>query len=402
MPDITLSPIILSTEKPIQLSLTGLEPGRSYVVAIRSKRKPEQSWDHEGTADRDGILGWEDRFAREDEYAVDCYALGASRAVDTKRLYALAPDAARLYPLRCDFHIHTYYSDGHESPTEMAVKARSLGLDVIAITDHNRYEPSLEAIEAVQRAGLGLGCIPGEEVSLPTWHLLSINSAAPIMSYYETDAGQTEVADLAAKLASKPLAEGLTAEEYALLKWTIQRIRAQGGYAFLCHPYWVSRERYHLNLGLYDQLVQDDLPVGIELLGEVRYENNLLSIAHYHDLLRQGHALPLIGCSDTHGAEHTFGRYWTLALADAATPASALDAIQAGRSVACSTAGPTGLDEGFRAYGSRRWVEYALFLDREFFGLHDALCAQEAQAARQGKQNEAQKRLKALYQRNFG
>jgi len=306
---------------------------------------------------------------------------GARRPVTTGHIFALAPDLAGRRPLRCDFHIHTYYSDGRQSPTEMAIRGRELGLDVIAITDHNRHAPSQEAIIGAERLGLNLSCLLGEEVSFDNWHALSVGARTGIRELYETPGARSEVAQIGVELDKVELAGGLTSAEYAPLKWAIETIHRHGGRAYLAHPYWVHSQRYHLDLRLYDQLVADGEFDGVELLGEVHYENNLLSIAHYQDLAAKGHVIPLIGCSDTHGAEHYYGCYWTIVLAKNATGTEVLDAVQEGYSAACSTVGPTGKHEGLRIYGPLDLVEYALFLEREFFPMHDELCREEAQLA---------------------
>lgn len=61
-----------------------------------------------------------------------------------------------------DLHIHTTASDGAYSPVEVVIMAKSMGLEAIAITDHD----TLEGIEPAQGAGLinGIEIIPGIEL----------------------------------------------------------------------------------------------------------------------------------------------------------------------------------------------------------------------------------------------
>ena len=47
---------------------------------------------------------------------------------------------------RSDLHLHTTASDGSDTPGELIAKARALGIDVIAITDHDTLAGSLEAM----------------------------------------------------------------------------------------------------------------------------------------------------------------------------------------------------------------------------------------------------------------
>ncbi len=66
------------------------------------------------------------------------------------------------YP-REDYHIHTYYSDGTLSPTEVVRWAVSRGLRSIAITDHD----GIDGVKEASAAGLdaGIVVIPGIEFS---------------------------------------------------------------------------------------------------------------------------------------------------------------------------------------------------------------------------------------------
>ena len=379
----TLFPLVTAIDRETKIQVTGLEPGRAYVLRGTSMHKPPHLWERELAADDTGAARWSERFPLPGEYLLDLFAPTAQRPVMTGHLFALPEGLARRIPLRCDFHTHTYYSDGRQSPTEMAIRGRELGLALLAITDHNRYTPTLEAISGAGALGLNLLGLPGEELSFPTWHMLSIGASAAVMDRFNSEAGQAEVAQAEAALAQRPLAPGLTAAEYAPMRWALDRIHRHGGKAYLCHPYWVASRVYHLDPRLYDQMVADGDLDAIELLGDVEFEDNLLSVARYQDLLLQGHRLPIVGNSDSHGVEHTYGCHWTLALAEERTGASALAAIAEGYSAACSVTGPGGRREGFRAYGSHQMVEYALFLEREFFPLHHAICQQEAQAAYQ-------------------
>ena len=37
----------------------------------------------------------------------------------------------------CDLHTHSTFSDGTFSPTEIVLKAKGIGLDAVALCDHN-------------------------------------------------------------------------------------------------------------------------------------------------------------------------------------------------------------------------------------------------------------------------
>ncbi len=63
--------------------------------------------------------------------------------------------------MRADLHLHSYYSDGVESPAEVAKRARAAGLDLIALADHDSMGGCLEAQQAAAQAGLNI--IPAAE-----------------------------------------------------------------------------------------------------------------------------------------------------------------------------------------------------------------------------------------------
>jgi hypothetical protein len=60
------------------------------------------------------------------------------------------PDIEGYKTLKCDFHIHTVFSDGLVWPTVRVDEAWREGLDAIAITDHIEYKPHKEDVSTAQ------------------------------------------------------------------------------------------------------------------------------------------------------------------------------------------------------------------------------------------------------------
>ncbi len=72
-----------------------------------------------------------------------------------------------------DLHIHTIYSiDGTGTVRAVLKRAREVGLDVIAITDHDEIRAALEGLEMAPSYGLHV--VPGVEVSTADGHLLAL------------------------------------------------------------------------------------------------------------------------------------------------------------------------------------------------------------------------------------
>lgn len=63
----------------------------------------------------------------------------------------------------CDLHIHSYYSDGSQSPAELLALAEQSGLSAIALTDHNTVSGLREFMEAGK--GSPVEAVPGIEFS---------------------------------------------------------------------------------------------------------------------------------------------------------------------------------------------------------------------------------------------
>ncbi|NMB83075.1 MAG: PHP domain-containing protein [Ignavibacteria bacterium] len=65
--------------------------------------------------------------------------------------------------VKIDLHMHTTHSDGAFSPTELVLKAKAAGLDIISITDHDSVNGIKEAIAVGKDTGVEV--IPGLEIS---------------------------------------------------------------------------------------------------------------------------------------------------------------------------------------------------------------------------------------------
>jgi len=63
-----------------------------------------------------------------------------------------------------DLHVHSYISDGSDSPTDIISKAKRLGLCAIALTDHDSIDGLKEAADAANR--IGVTFIKGIELSV--------------------------------------------------------------------------------------------------------------------------------------------------------------------------------------------------------------------------------------------
>jgi hypothetical protein len=319
-------------------------------------------------------------FRGEQEYALLVSSIEgtASRLLAEFRLYALHDDLLSRLPFKGDLHIHSYYSDGRESPAYVAGASRRIGLDFMAVTDHRRYQPSLEAIRAFEGVETDLRIYPGEEVHPPgnPVHMVNFGGCLSINEQFQTEVYRSEVARIEESLVDLP--SGVERHPYASCLWCFDKIREAGGLGIFCHPYWLSRHRLDVPAYLTG-LILDGQPFdAMELVGgyhRSEVESNTLQVARYHEERLRGKQIPAVGVSDAHGCERgeLFGWYYTVVFA----PDVSLPQLIAGIKGLYSVAVEALPGETARAYGPLRLVKYAQFLLREVFPQHDELCYEE-------------------------
>ncbi len=107
--------------------------------------------------------------------AILCLLAFAPGAAAQQRNPLPVPDIPGHRTLKCDFHMHTVFSDGEVWPTTRVAEAWRDGVDAISITDHAGYNPHREdlapklarpyqiASRAAAQAGIIL--IPGVEIA---------------------------------------------------------------------------------------------------------------------------------------------------------------------------------------------------------------------------------------------
>ena len=67
--------------------------------------------------------------------------------------------------MRADLHVHSSASDGTEPPAEVMRRAAQVGLDVVALTDHDTVAGHAEARRALDSLPRSLTLLPGMELS---------------------------------------------------------------------------------------------------------------------------------------------------------------------------------------------------------------------------------------------
>ena len=129
---------------------------------------------------------------------------------------------------KCNYHMHSHYSDGALSPGQLVRKFAQEEYDVIALTDHGTINGIKEFLAACEAAGIK--GIPGIEFN--TEHVLEDLKCSVYLLGYNFDPDDDDLIKLCGEL------KGKTAEDRTDLSTedAIKVISAAGGQAFLADP----------------------------------------------------------------------------------------------------------------------------------------------------------------------
>lgn len=204
------------------------------------------------------------------------------------------PDIPGYKTLKCDFHLHTVFSDGSVWPNFRVYEAIRDGLDVIAMTDHIDFEAYPEFItkdynkpyEIAQKAaeGKGLIVIRGGEISprVPPYH----NNAI-----FLKDANKLPIDYMKETHKKFVMKDDIQKEELMAPFLEAQR---QDAFVFYNHPgySWWDKKDTAIFTGFHKELYEKGILKGVEVVNG-RYN----IIAHR---IAEKYNLTLMGNSDAH------------------------------------------------------------------------------------------------------
>ncbi len=348
----------------------------------------------------DGSLHLTAFFEGEGEHSISVYDDPSKKPRWIFSVYSLNEDMAGRFPFRGDLHMHTCRSDGKEDPATVAANYRGHGYDFLAITDHYRYYPSLEAMKAFE--GLtDLTLVPGEEVHIPLnkVHYVNFGGSYSVnalikptqnddkygdgIEYRSTDGNAPDpmtleeyTAMIEERAEKVPLEHKSERLSYAVLEWTYEHVKKGGGLGIYPHPYWTSINSIHLP-DEYHKFIYKNAPFdAFEVLnGTLDYSCNGFQTGFYYDMKTKGYDYPVVGSTDSHGStEHNpKGRICsTIVFAHENTREDLISSIKDKYSIAVDT-----LSKEYRLVGNYRLMKYASFLMENYFLLHDLACQAE-------------------------
>lgn len=225
------------------------------------------------------------------------------------------PDIPGFVTLKCDFHIHTVFSDGQVWPTYRINEAWEDGLDLLAITDHLEYQPKKDYIPTDHNAAWKIAGKLAAEKNLMLVHAAEITRGMPPghLNALFIDDASTIFADNAEATIENAIAQG------AIIQWN--------------HPGWKSQQPDGIPR-LYDihrRLLAKGMIHSIEFFNSteyyplvldwgVEYNVSVTANSDEHDIISESY-------TNTH-------RPITLVFARERTVASVKEAVKEARTVA--------------------------------------------------------------------
>lgn len=249
----------------------------------------------------------------------------------------MIPAVGEYTVLKCDFHMHTIFSDGLVWPTIRTQEAWEEGLDALAITDHIEYHPHHNDVstghnrahDIAQEDALrkGLILIRGSEITrdTPPGHFNAIFTTDN--SLFSEDKSSKQ--DLESIMAAKE----------------------QGAFIFWNHPGWKPNiEGSYTWLPFIDQIYREGALRGIEVINGFGFHKRALDWCVDHNLT-------VMGTSDIHNlVRHDYDRTrgyihrtMTLVLAKDRSADGIREALESGRTIAWASKLLAGREENVRA-----------------------------------------------------
>ena len=228
------------------------------------------------------------------------------------------PDLPGYMTLRCDFHMHTVFSDGNVWPSVRVEEAWRDGLDAIALTDHLEYQP--------HKSDLGTNSGRSYEIARSTAQALGII----LLRSAEITRGEPPGHNNAIGLTNVMLVNDKNNAQ------AVSNAFVQGAFIFWNHPGWKQPQNKSVWYQEQGDYLEHGWMRGIEVVNGTEYD----PIAHQWCLEKK---LAMLGDSDAHdpiGFEYNHTpaerRPVTLVFASERSPEAVKEALFARRTAVLS------------------------------------------------------------------
>lgn len=243
--------------------------------------------------------------------------IALSFSVSGQRKIINLPDIPGYVILKCDFHIHTVFSDGNVWPTVRVDEAVRDGLDAIAITDHLEYNPHKDYVPLDHNAGWKICEGYAKDMNLILIHGTEITRSMPPGHFNA----------LFIKDASILTKDSVWDNFEAAIK--------QGAFIQWNHPGWKRQEADGIPK-MYDihrRLIKNGWLHGIEFFNDSEYYPLIFTFCKENNLALTGNSDVHATISENYREPEYTNRPMTLVLAKERSHDSLKEAMFAGRTM---------------------------------------------------------------------
>lgn len=191
------------------------------------------------------------------------------------------PDVPGYQTLVCDLHQHTVFSDGSVWPDIRVQEAVLDGIDAISLTEHIEYQPHKDDMPHPDRNRSFE--VAKEWASAHDKDLIIIHGTEITRSMPPGHGNAIFIQDVNKLIIDDPI------EAY-------REANKQGAFVFWNHPHWPAQKPDGIAelTDMHRQLIEEGLLHGIEVVNDVTYSDEALTIAQENDIT-------IMGTSDIHG-----------------------------------------------------------------------------------------------------
>jgi hypothetical protein len=250
-----------------------------------------------------------------------------------KRSIIRIPGFDGYQTLKCDFHMHTIFSDGQVWPTVRVQEAWQEGLDVMAISDHIEYTPHSKDVVVDYNRAYEIAKDMAAENNIILIKGNEITRKTPPGHFNAIFIGDSK--------------DYISDNDNSKDKEAVMKAADQKAFIFWNHPGWKesSIKGSYEWIDLVDQLCKEKVLGGIEVFNGFQFYKKALDWGIDNNLT-------VMGSTDMHnlvGYSYNLGegahRTMTLVFAKERTAASVREALEQGRTVAWSTKYIAGKEE---------------------------------------------------------
>jgi hypothetical protein len=203
-------------------------------------------------------------------FTVLCFSL---HAADTTKKKTNIPDIPGFQTLRCDFHMHTVFSDGHVWPTFRVNEAVRDELDAISLTEHIDFEGQPDDIKRNYNRSFELATAAAKDKNLIIVHGAEISPRVPPYhnnALFLKDANLIPSPYMKERKKKFAMKDSITREE---LMAPFVEVKRQDAFVVYNHPgySWWDKKDTNIFTSFHKELYEKGILKGVEVVNSGKY-----------------------------------------------------------------------------------------------------------------------------------